>query len=57
MWPRGLLAAVGTDHPLELLRLDMMAGEDGAEGAFMRRASEQNTLPRPTLPATYRLAA
>jgi hypothetical protein len=53
----GLVAAVGTDHPLELLRLDMMAGEDGAEGALIRRSTGKNTWPRPMLPATYRLAA
>ncbi|HZA00744.1 MAG TPA: SseB family protein [Hyphomicrobiaceae bacterium] len=53
----GLLAAVGTDHPLELLRLDIVTGEAATEGALLRRSAGKSGWPKPMLPADFRLAA
>lgn len=53
----GLLAAVGTDHPLELLRLDIVTGDEATEAALLRRSAGKNGWPKPMLPADFRLAA
>lgn len=53
----GVLAAVGTDHPLELLRLDIVRGKGSAEGVLIRRSAGKSGLPKPMLPADFRLAA
>jgi hypothetical protein len=52
----GMFAVVG-DHPMEVLRVDLLAhGDNPRAGALIRRPSAK-TWPRPMLPSDYRLAA
>lgn len=53
----GLVAAVGTGRPVELLRVDLVTGEGNAEGALIRRSAGTNGWPAAMLPRKFRLAA
>jgi hypothetical protein len=53
----GMFAVVSGDHPMEVVRVDLLARDgDSRAGALIRR-SLAKTWPRPMLPADYRLAA
>jgi hypothetical protein len=53
----GMFAVVSSEHPVELVRVDLLAhGADPSAGALIRRSSAK-TWPRPMLPVDYRLAA
>jgi hypothetical protein len=53
----GIFAVVSAEHPMELVRIDLLAhGADPRAGALIRRSSAK-TWPRPMLPIDYRLAA
>ena len=53
----GMFAVVSPEHPMELVRVDLLAHDaDGRAGALIRRGSGE-TWPRPRLPIDYRLAA
>jgi hypothetical protein len=53
----GMFAVVSGDHPMEVVRVDLLTQEgDPKAGALLRRSSTK-TWPRPMLPADYRLAA
>jgi hypothetical protein len=53
----GMFAVVSSEHPMELVRVDLLAHDaDRRAGALIRRGSGK-TWPRPRLPIDYRLAA
>jgi hypothetical protein len=53
----GMFAVVSSEHPMELVRVDLLAhGANPSAGALLRRSSAK-TWPRPMLPIDYRLAA
>ena len=53
----GMFAVVSAEHPMELVRVDLLAhGADRNAGALIRRGSGK-TWPQPRLPIDYRLAA
>ena len=53
----GMFAVVSGDHPMEMVRVDLLARDaDPRAGALIRRPSAK-TWPRPMLPVDYRLAA
>lgn len=53
----GMFAVVSAEHPMELVRVDLLAHDaDPRAGALIRRASGKGW-PRPMLPRDYRLAA
>jgi hypothetical protein len=53
----GMFAVVSGDHPMEVVRVDLLARDgDSRAGALIRRSSAK-TWPRPMLPTDYRLAA
>jgi hypothetical protein len=53
----GMFAVVSAEHPMELVRVDLLAHDaDLRAGALIRRGSGK-TWPRPRLPIDYRLAA
>ena len=53
----GMFAVVSAEHPMELVRVDLLAHDaDRRAGALIRRGSG-NAWPRPRLPVDYRLAA
>ena len=53
----GMFAVVSGDHPMEVVRVDLLAHDgDPRAGAMIRRSSAE-TWPRPMLPVDYRLAA
>jgi len=53
----GMFAVVTGEHPMELVRVDLLAHDaDPRAGALIRRSSAK-TWPRPMLPIDYRLAA
>lgn len=53
----GMFAVVSSEHPMELVRVDLLTHEaDRSAGALIRRGSGK-TWPRPRLPMDYRLAA
>ena len=52
----GMFAAVSGDHPMEVVRVDLLTRDgDPRAGALIRRSSA-TAWPRPMLPAEYRLA-
>ena len=54
---QGMFAVVSGDHPMEVVRVDLVVRDvDPAAGALIRRSSA-NRWPRPMLPVDYRLAA
>ena len=53
----GMFAVVSSEHPVELVRVDLLVqGDNPRAGALIRRPSAK-TWPRPVLPLDYRLAA
>jgi len=53
----GMFAVVSAEHPMELVRVDLLAHDaDRRTGALIRRGSGK-TWPQPRLPIDYRLAA